>query len=285
VLALTISIICLTLFSLVYKMTARKGYDALTVATVQYMTALVLVGVAAAVVVKPGALNVRAVGLGICGGGSMFLAIGMFFYVVRHGYLSVSWAIINLSVMIPVLASVIFWGEVPNLWQLAGLVFVAAALLSFVQVKGLSEVTAHPKGLVYLIISFICSGIGVTTGKALHEWQLDGYLMTYLLSLYVTAGTLAVVYQAYRRVVPRRGAVLYGTFMGTMNACGFAALVIALTQLPGLIAFPVRSSVNLILTTIISVILWGEELGRRGWLGLAYGVLAVWLLHVTNGPG
>ena len=127
--ALTISIICFTLFSLVYKMTARKGYDALTVATVQYVTALVFVS-AATLVLKPAPLNLRAIGLGVCGGTSMFVAIGTFFYVVRYGYLSVSWAIINLSVMIPVLASVAFWHEVPNVWQLVGLVFVAAALLT-----------------------------------------------------------------------------------------------------------------------------------------------------------
>ena len=282
--ALSISIICFTLFSLVYKMTARKGYDALTVATVQYVTALVFVS-AATLVLKPAPLNLRAIGLGVCGGTSMFVAIGTFFYVVRYGYLSVAWAIINLSVMIPVLASVAFWHEAPNVWQLVGLVFVVVALLSFVQVKGLSQVIAHPKGLVYLIVSFICSGIGATTAKALHEWQLDGYLMTYLLSLYVSCAFLAVLYQAYRRVVPRRGAMLYGAFMGTMNACGYTAMVIALSQLPALIAFPVRSSVNLVLTSIISVIVWNEQLGRRGWAGLAYAVLAIWLLNVTNGPG
>lgn len=283
-LALTISIVFLTLFSLVYKMTARKGYDALTVATVQYVTALLFI-VAATLAVKPARLNLRAIGLGVCAGTTMFLAIGTFFYVVRRGDLSVSWAIINLSVMIPILASVVLWGEVPNLWQFVGLVFVVAALVSFAQVKGLSDVLTHSKGLVYLIVSFICSGIGVTTAKALHEWRLDAYLTTYLLSLYVSAALLAVLYQAYRRVVPRRGAILYGTFMGTMNACGFAAMVIALTQLPGLIAFPVRSSVNLVLTSVISVILWREQLGRRGWLGIAYAIIAVWLLQVTNGTG
>ncbi|MGC8804709.1 MAG: hypothetical protein ACP5QD_02060, partial [Candidatus Ratteibacteria bacterium] len=48
---------------------------------------------------------------------------------LKYGKISSSWTTINLSLIIPILASMIFWKEIPNIRQAIGLLMVPLAII------------------------------------------------------------------------------------------------------------------------------------------------------------
>jgi len=70
-----------------------------------------------------------------------------------------------------------------------------------------------------------------------------------------------------------------GLALGTVNLVGNFFLLLALAHLPGIIVFPVASSMNIVLTTLVAAWAWGERIGRWGVAGMATAVLAVVFLN------
>ena len=73
--------------------------------------------------------GVFPVALGATMGLVAFVNIMSFRLAVSKGKISTSWTICNLSLVIPVAASIIFWHEVPTIKHCVGLALVVIAIL------------------------------------------------------------------------------------------------------------------------------------------------------------
>ena len=71
------------------------------------------------------AIIAAATGVGMC------IATLTFFYHMRTGVLAVSWTVIWLSIVFPVVASMVFWHESPTLKQGIGLALIPVAFVCF----------------------------------------------------------------------------------------------------------------------------------------------------------
>ncbi len=69
--------------------------------------------------------------MGLASGACGYAATLSFFYHMRSGYLSVSWAVIGTAVAFPVAASVLIWHEHLTVRQWCGVALIPVALFLF----------------------------------------------------------------------------------------------------------------------------------------------------------
>ncbi|MCM8816717.1 MAG: EamA family transporter [Candidatus Omnitrophica bacterium] len=62
------------------------------------------------------------------GGVTIFLSRLALLASLKYGKISSSWTAVNLSVVIPIIASIFFWKEIPNIRQMLGLILVPLAI-------------------------------------------------------------------------------------------------------------------------------------------------------------
>jgi len=67
--------------------------------------------------------------LALAGGITIFISRLALLTALKYGKISSSWTAVNLSLVIPILASMIFWKEIPNLRQTIGLLMVPLAII------------------------------------------------------------------------------------------------------------------------------------------------------------
>jgi uncharacterized membrane protein len=138
---LILSIAFNTLFAASYKIAARKDCN------LQIVNIWMYIGSLATLIVywllkRSLPMNREALILGVIAGLLAYFATMTFFLHIRKGQLSASWTVISLSVAFPVLASILYWHEMPTLRQKIGMVLIVIALLLF----GRHETTNGGKG-------------------------------------------------------------------------------------------------------------------------------------------
>jgi drug/metabolite transporter (DMT)-like permease len=133
--------------------------------------------------------------------------------------------------------------------------------------------------LVFLAISFVTSGLSSIVSKLLIELHLKEFQDIYLLSNYVAAMLLGFV---LLRATAQKGTVQdssVGMAMGFFGCAGFILFLLVLSRSTGIVAFPLRSLGNLILTALISMLAWKDKLSKSQWVGLGLSLVAIWLIY------
>jgi len=130
-----------------------------------------------------------------------------------------------------------------------------------------------------LMIAFVLTGAISVANKALVQMGLGDFRDSYLLAYYAAPTLLALVHLTMRReggnVADRR----VGLLMGIGGALSTICFLIALQHMQGIVAFPVRSLGNLVVTAIVSIVAWKEQLSRSQWIGIILSLVAIWLIY------
>ena len=125
---LLLAVACSALLGITYKLTDRYKCDKPLVNFFLFSTS----GLVAAIMLpfaKAPVTSAFSAGLAIALGLLGFINVSVFRYAVAKGKISTSWTIANLSLIIPVAASIIFWHEIPTVKHLLGLLLVIGAIL------------------------------------------------------------------------------------------------------------------------------------------------------------
>ena len=125
-----VAVTAYAVLGLSYKISDHKKCDQSQVNFFLFLFAAIIVliwGLARGVTIAP----VTAVILGVADGVIVFASVLVFRRAAALGRISTSWTILNLSLVIPVIASVAFWHEIPSARHYAGfgLTLVAIVLL------------------------------------------------------------------------------------------------------------------------------------------------------------
>ena len=202
---------------------------------------------------------------------------------------AVTTSIMRLSVVVPVMASILVWGEWPNAPQAVGLLMAAAALPLLSGIGGAPQAgrVARFGNLVLIAGTLFVSGCGLLAAKAFAELGRPEQRPVYVLTCYVVATLLSLAawpargrMQGARTVTARdawKRSVALGALVGAVNAGQIWVLLPALERVPGVIAFPVASAGGLALAVVGAWALWRERLSRRAAAGvlLALGAAAL----------
>ena len=270
------SIICNILFGQIYKLASAHGYDVDWVSAVSFMSgSLLLLFVW---VFQHRAIGRPTMGLGVAFGATAGIAQLAYFRSLRYGRVSVSWTIVQLAMLIPVLAGVLFWAERPAWWQ--GVAIAAAvgavALLGDVE---LHQVQRPLTWAGWLGLSYVLSGLAQISIKAQADLRPGGSEQGFLLVGYAVM-TLVTVPLLMRRRRPDRREAGLGVVRGVALLCMHFLLLKAAAVLPAYLVFPVYSTANVASNAALAWLIWGERLQSRTLIGILVALAAMVALNL-----
>ncbi|MDE2904155.1 MAG: EamA family transporter [Chloroflexota bacterium] len=216
--------------------------------------------------------------------------IGVYLLLVRSG-VGVTFIVLRLTVVVPTLSAIVFFGERPSAAAIGGLLLM---LISIPLLVGPRSAVRGPRSRWYwpsVALMMVVTGAGLTASKAFNELSTpdrapDFVMFSFLVSVPVALAIFAMRRRFQARTPPLRqsfataGPLATGAAMGLCNVIQLAFLVAALEIIPGTIAFPIQTSASVLLTTAAGVIVWHERHGPIVWAGVAAALAGMVIVNV-----
>lgn len=182
----------------------------------------------------------------------------------------------KLGLLVPMVASVLFFHEQPTLPQIAGFaIAIVAILLINLKKEG------SGKGFGFgLIVMLLLSGGADVMAKVFDVFGPAALSPLYLFYTFATAFALALVLVLLRKEKPGFRELLYGTLVGIPNFFSAKFLLGALTQLPAVVVYPSFSVGTMLIVTLTGVAVFRERLSKLQWVALAAILAALVLLNI-----
>lgn len=277
-----LSSICSVLIAHLLKLIEFRKLNTLRVLTINY---LVATGVAFSGSFQTGLPNLLVEGsLSVI---SLAMVIGLFFIAnffvfsksVFYNGVGISIASMRISLIIPVLLSVLWYSEKITVFQWTGVVLVFVTLYLLLPEKNnLLKKSFNASWL--LLILFFFTGIGDSSLKIyeadfsmlISKEQFMGFVF---LSALIT-GTILIAIRRNWKFTSKE--IYLGFAIGIPNLYTSLFLIEALQVMDGAIAY---SSVNLFTVlggTLLGIFRWGDKLTKLQWSGIGFTILAIILL-------
>lgn len=261
---------CAALFAQSYKFSVVRGYNVDWVCVSSFVSSALLL-----LPTQVGSHEVIAwatiwlgIGFGLAGG----LAQLAFFRALRYGALSVSWTIVQLSMMMPVLASILFWGERPTIWQGAAIGGAVSAVVLMGDVE-LRQVRWPLAWTGWLGLSYVTSGLGGICMKAVGSMEAGRSEATFLLVGYTVSVLLSFPLVRGRRLGWREIAV--GAVRGLAVLSANYLLLKAVGMLPGYLVFAAYGMAGMMVNVLVAIVVWGERPAGRTVVGILLAIMAI----------
>ena len=219
--------------------------------------------------------------------------------IFRNG-VTMSSAFMKLGVLMPVMLAVIFFGERPGIGQIAGICLAVAAILIIslpqpdpedaktdgeAAQRGPEDAkTAGETGQTVtaprlLILLLLIGGSGDAMSKFYEELGRPEYNSQYLLYTFIVAFvfcTIVALTRGQRFTAPD---ILFGCLVGVPNYFSARFLLLSLSAVPAVIAYPVFSVGTIVLTGAAGVFFFHEKMTARQWAALAVIIGSLILLN------
>ena len=267
-------------FGLIVKHSQASGRNLLVVGAINYTVAAFAAAIS---VIYKGDFEFSDATcvIGILGGIAYVVSFFFLMNVIRLTGISITWAIIRLSVLVPVLFSIFYWHEMPNSYQIAGISFVCLSLpLLSINSNADTHSSMFNKTSLLIIILFIVTGGCGLAAKAFSEFTTGDQRQMYLLFLFGTAAIISVSALFVQKSPPKVRDIPFGIILGLCNICGNYCLLLALMKLPGMVVFPISSSMGVVLTTLAGMAVWHERLRKLAIAGIVSAIIAVVLINL-----
>ena len=215
-----------------------------------------------------------------------FLFVITFFALalaIRHAGTGLAITSSRLSVIIPIIISILFFNESPNELYVIGFLFTLITFVLFY----FSVKSGHKDGdgilkYFFLIAVFIGIGINDFALKFFKVWRSELEEPFFIFFIFSSAFIYSTIYIIAKkvRIIPQTA--LWGLLLGVPNVLTTVFLLSALAILPAIVVFPLMNVGIILLTTFMAYLIWKEKLNRWGILALASGLLAIILLSLSR---
>jgi len=214
--------------------------------------------------------------LGLISGVLYLAGLVMFQTNTRKRGIVLSSVFMKLGLLVPIVASVLFFNEVPTAIQITGF---CIAVFAIVLINLKKEGTVKGFG-VGLIIMLLLSGGADVMAKIFDVFAPEALSALYLFYTFFTAFVLCVVLALQKKERPGFRELLYGTLIGVPNFFSAKFLLGALTQLPAVVVYPCFSVGTMLIVTVTGVAIFRERLSKLQWIALAAIIVALVLLNI-----
>ena len=285
-------------FALALRRAQTRGYDFFLMTGTNYATGLVI-GVAWLAVAGAASVDLATVLLGIVQGARFSLAVvAIYLLLVRTG-VGITFVLLRMAVIVPTVASIVWFGERPDLPTLLGIGLMLAALPLLT--RGGRSDDARLRVWWYwpvVVGTLTVTGAGLIAAKAFVEIAPIENLPLYAMTTFAAATTVALAtFAVRRRIQPTlrptvdqpaapgfgrgffREPLALGVVTGGVNMGQLVLILLALREVPGTVVFPAQSAGSALLTILAGYVLWHER-HTRGTLAGA-GLAAAGLVLVS----
>ena len=274
---LLLAIFSSAMVSVVMRLSTSRVRNNVAMLVMNYMMCLVL----AALYTGLGELFPRSpalgqtLGMGVVHGA---LYLGSFVLLqtnVKRNGVVLSATFMKLGLLVPMVVSVLFFGEKPEWLQIIGFLMALAAIVLINSEKD-SAVMGSKLGLILLLIG---GGSGDAMSKVFEELgdrTLSGQFLFYT---FLAALTLCIALMLVKRQRLGKAEILWGLLIGIPNFFSAKFLLRSLEDVAAVIAYPTYSVATMLVITLAGVLFFRERLGRRQWAALGIILVALGLLN------
>ncbi|MFN2374284.1 MAG: hypothetical protein ABR545_10800 [Cyclonatronaceae bacterium] len=191
----------------------------------------------------------------------------------------VSVAAMRISLLVPVLLSMIFYREEITILKMAGIVLVFAALgILIVSRRDVKIGVIGSQGLLLLL--FVFSGIADGSMKVYEEeMQHAASEYQFMSVVFFTAFLIGVAVSVYQKSLSfSRSEISLGVLVGLPNLFTSIFLIRAFAYMDGSVVY---SMVNMIIVAggaLIGRFIWKDQISARQWAGILFAILAIAIL-------
>jgi drug/metabolite transporter (DMT)-like permease len=196
--------------------------------------------------------------------------------IYRNGVLMSS-TFMKLGVLVPTLIAIIAFGERPGALQLVGICLAVAAIIIVNGGGSESATVTAPKALILLLL---VGGSGDAMSKFYEELGRPEFSSQYLLYTFAVALVLCTMTALLRGQRLDRNDILFGCLVGIPNYYSARFLLLSLSRVPAMIAYPAFSVCTILLVGAAGVLVFHEKMTSRQWLGVAIVIVAMILLNM-----
>jgi len=217
-----------------------------------------------------------ALGLGVISGAMYLGSFMLLQWNIRVNGVVLPATFMKLGVIVPTLTSILAFGEMPRAAQIAGIVLAIAAILLIQLEKG----SGRAKNALGLVILLIAGGSTDVLSKIYEELGSSALSDQYLLYTFAVALGLCVLAAMAKRQRLTVSDVAFGLLVGVPNYFSARFLLLSLSSVPAVIAYPTYSVGTIVLITLVGRTFFQERLSRRQVAAMGVILAALVLLNL-----
>lgn len=276
---LLLTILCGAALSIVMRLSEGHVRSRMAMLASNYVTCMVMaflfMGPARAF--APGEGFQRAMELGLLNGFFYMSALVTMQYNIRKNGVVLPSVFSKMGgLLMPLIAAILFFGEVPRIVQVIGFVFSIVAILLMNARSDGGRVSAMPALLLLLFMD----GMAAVMSKVYREVGTAALSNHFLFFTFGSAFVLCVLVILFKRERPGLMEVLFGMAIGIPNFLASHFNLKALESLPAIIVYPSRSVGSLMIITIVGLFIFREKLSRKQIIAMAFIFAALILLNL-----
>ena len=217
-----------------------------------------------------------ALGLGLVSGAMYLGSFMLLQWNIRVNGVVLPATFMKLGVIVPTLTSIIAFGETPRAAQLAGIVLAIIAILLIQLEKGSSKA----KNALGLVILLVAGGSTDVLSKIYEQLGSSALSDQYLLYTFFVALALCALLAVIKKQKLTISDIAFGLLVGVPNYFSARFLLLSLSSVPAVIAYPTYSVGTIVLITLVGRAAFGEKLSRRQIVAMGVILAALVLLNL-----
>ena len=187
----------------------------------------------------------------------------------------------RLSVVIPVLFSIILFGEKPTVNMFVGFGLTLITLYFFyLSLK--NQNTSSDSSSKYFYLFFLLIGIGtVDFSMKIFERtfpRIEKETFVFLIFFFAFIYTLVKI--LVKKISFNKETYKIGLLLGLPNVFAIHFVLLALSQLPAIVVFPIQNIGVIVVTAIIAYMIWKEKINLYGRIAIIIGIAAIIMLKL-----
>lgn len=273
---LLLAIISSALVSVIMRLSTAKVPNNVGMLAVNYLTCIV----AAVLYVDGFKLFPQTEGLAktiALGGinGFLYLASFVIFqYSVKKSGVVLSSVFMKLGMLVPIVASVAFFGEVPSLLHVIGFALATSAIVMINKNDG----TGEKANILTLVFLLLLSGGAEGMSKVFEEVGPPSLSSQFLFYTFVFAFVLCVSFMLLKKQRICKNELIYGIAIGIPNFFSAKFVLRALADVPAIIVFPSFAVATILAVSLAGVFAFKEKLSKLQWAAVAIIVITLVIL-------
>lgn len=197
-------------------------------------------------------------------------------YSISRNGVVMSSTFMKLGVLVPTMLAIIAFGEHPGVMQIIGICLAVTAILVVNSSDEESNTVTSPKILILLLL---VGGSGDAMSKIYEELAPAEYSSQYLLYTFAVALVLCTGTALLKGQKLTREDMLFGCLVGLPNYYSARFLLMSLSHVPAIIAYPVFSVGTIALVGVAGVLVFHEKMTRRQWFAVGIIIISMILLN------
>lgn len=277
---LLLTILCSTSIALILKYSDTKKREPIVLLAGNYIVAL-LIGLILLILNDTKIFSIQTLIFGAGLGLLFVLSFFAFAKAISYAGTGLATTSSRLSVIIPILLSIIIYNELPNELHLLGFAFtVITFVLFYFSVKGNHKEGEGLLKYFFLLAVFAAIGLNDFAIKVFKSWRPEQEEPYFIFFIFSSAFVYSSIYIISKKVKISKNTVLLGLVLGVPNVFSTIFLLGALALLPAIVVYPLTNVGIILFTASAAFLIWKEKLNRWGVLALASGLLAILFLSL-----